>query len=254
MRILLTGYADINSTVEAINKGEIHRYVSKPWDDNDIVLIVRQALERKALEREKARLEELTARQNEELKDLNANLELKVMERTVELRSAHDKLKTSFPHLDQGFREPDRTAGSSWPGTHAGWPISRARSPTPSNSIRRPARTSSWPDCSTTSARSGWPIPCSPKPVTHLTSDELGQYRKHPVRGEQSLMALDELQAAAKLLRSHHERFDGQGFPDGLSGTAIPWGHGYWRWPTIMMGCRSVRCRCAGSRSKKRAS
>ncbi|MDA0191736.1 MAG: response regulator, partial [Proteobacteria bacterium] len=36
VRILLTGYADISSTVEAINKGEIYRYLSKPWNDDDV--------------------------------------------------------------------------------------------------------------------------------------------------------------------------------------------------------------------------
>jgi response regulator RpfG family c-di-GMP phosphodiesterase len=50
IRILLTGYADITSTVNAINKGEIYRYVSKPWDDHDIVLMVRDALERQRLQ------------------------------------------------------------------------------------------------------------------------------------------------------------------------------------------------------------
>ena len=78
IRLLLTGYADIQSIIDAINRGEIYRYITKPWDDNDIVLIVRQALERKALEQEKLRLEELTLRQNEELKTLNASLEIKV--------------------------------------------------------------------------------------------------------------------------------------------------------------------------------
>ncbi|HLO95881.1 MAG TPA: response regulator, partial [Burkholderiaceae bacterium] len=33
IRILLTGYADVSSTIAAINRGEIHRYISKPWDD-----------------------------------------------------------------------------------------------------------------------------------------------------------------------------------------------------------------------------
>lgn len=224
VRILLTGYADINSTVEAINKGEIHRYVSKPWDDNDIVLIVRQALERKALEREKARLEELTARQNEELKDLNANLELKVMERTVALRSAHDKLKTSFLTSIKVFANLIELRGSSLAG-HSRRVADLSRKI--ANALKLDPET-----CQNVFlagllhdiGKIGLADTLLAKPVTHLTSDELGQYRKHPVRGEQSLMALDELQAAAKLLRSHHERFDGQGFPDGLSGTAIPLG------------------------------
>ena len=41
-RILLTGYADVNSTIEAINRGEIFRYLAKPWDDNDLMLVVRR--------------------------------------------------------------------------------------------------------------------------------------------------------------------------------------------------------------------
>ena len=68
VRILLTGYADVTSTIDAINRGEIYRYIAKPWDDNDIVLTVRDALERKRLESENLRLLALTQRQNEELK------------------------------------------------------------------------------------------------------------------------------------------------------------------------------------------
>jgi response regulator RpfG family c-di-GMP phosphodiesterase len=64
LRMLLTGYADIQSILDAINRGEIYRYITKPWDDNDILLIVRHALERKALEVEKQRLEALTQEQN----------------------------------------------------------------------------------------------------------------------------------------------------------------------------------------------
>ena len=103
VRILLTGYADIGSTIEAINKGQIYRYISKPWEDNDIVITVRQALERRELEREKARLEELTRVQNEELKELNANLENKVRERTEELRQAMLDLQAAHEKLKKGF-------------------------------------------------------------------------------------------------------------------------------------------------------
>ncbi|MHB9117427.1 MAG: ATP-binding protein [Burkholderiales bacterium] len=45
VRILLTGYADVSSTIAAINQGEIYRYLAKPWEDNDIVLAVKLALE-----------------------------------------------------------------------------------------------------------------------------------------------------------------------------------------------------------------
>lgn len=65
VRILLTGYADVTSTIDAINKGEIYRYIAKPWDDNDITMTVKHALERKKLELEKQRLEKTTLQQNE---------------------------------------------------------------------------------------------------------------------------------------------------------------------------------------------
>ena len=63
VRILLTGYTDIESAIEAINKGEIYRYISKPWDNSEIQSIVDQAVDKyqtaqslkiKTLELEKA--------------------------------------------------------------------------------------------------------------------------------------------------------------------------------------------------------
>jgi Response regulator containing CheY-like receiver, AAA-type ATPase, and DNA-binding domains len=86
VRILLTGYAEIGATIDAINKGEIFRYISKPWEDSDIILIVKHALERRDLERRNQVLEELTRKQNEELKQLNAGLEDKFKARTEEVR------------------------------------------------------------------------------------------------------------------------------------------------------------------------
>ena len=65
IRILLTGYSEVHSIIAAINRGEIHRYISKPWDENDILLVVKQAMERKYLLDEKNRLERLTQQQND---------------------------------------------------------------------------------------------------------------------------------------------------------------------------------------------
>ena len=103
VRILLTGHADMSSTIEAINSGQLHRYIAKPWDDNEVLLVVREGLEKKSLLREKTRLEALTQSQNEELKSLNAGLEAKVAERTAELATAHDKLKTGFLNTIKTF-------------------------------------------------------------------------------------------------------------------------------------------------------
>jgi two-component system sensor histidine kinase/response regulator len=50
-RILLTGFADVEAVVEAVNKGHIWRYVSKPWEPDDLKMTLRQASERTRLSR-----------------------------------------------------------------------------------------------------------------------------------------------------------------------------------------------------------
>lgn len=45
VRILLTGYTDVEALIEAINSGLVYRYVTKPWDNDDLKLIVIRALE-----------------------------------------------------------------------------------------------------------------------------------------------------------------------------------------------------------------
>ncbi|HZE92864.1 MAG TPA: HD domain-containing phosphohydrolase [Rhizobacter sp.] len=62
------------------------------------------------------------------------------------------------------------------------------------------------------------------KSIPKMSAPELAAYKQHAAWGEQSLMALEDLQPAARLIRSHHERFDGAGFPDALRGEDIPLG------------------------------
>ncbi|MBE2260933.1 MAG: response regulator, partial [Rhodobacteraceae bacterium] len=103
VRILLTGYADMTATVNAINKGEIYRYIAKPWDDHDIVLIVRDALERQQLQGENSRLLALTQSQNDELKALNSDLEARVRARTAEIEQVNGFLNIANDTLKQSF-------------------------------------------------------------------------------------------------------------------------------------------------------
>lgn len=60
------------------------------------------------------------------------------------------------------------------------------------------------------------------KPVALLKGHDLTMYRAYPVVGETALMAIADLPGAIRAVRSHHERWDGRGFPDGLSGEQIP--------------------------------
>jgi ribonuclease P protein subunit RPR2 len=55
-----------------------------------------------------------------------------------------------------------------------------------------------------------------------LTSEERAVMEQHPVTGSQIVRGIDFLGEAAKVVRSHHERWDGHGYPDRLSGEGIP--------------------------------
>src|SRR3989442_9053452 len=56
VRLLFTGYADVRAVVDAINRGSIYRYITKPWDPEDLQVIVRDAVERHDLIAERQRL------------------------------------------------------------------------------------------------------------------------------------------------------------------------------------------------------
>jgi len=224
MRLLLTGYADIDSTIDAVNTGPMFHYVSKPWDDKALLLIVRHALERKQLERDKARLEALTAQQNEELKDVNASLELKVMERTVELRKANEHIKASFITSIKVFANLIELREGAI-GGHSRRVAELARK----LAKRAGMDAAAVQDVFLAGllhdiGKIGLPDTLLSRAVAEMSGPELLRYRKHPQAGEHALMALSELAQAARLVRSHHERFDGKGYPDGLAGEQIPLG------------------------------
>jgi response regulator RpfG family c-di-GMP phosphodiesterase len=56
-----------------------------------------------------------------------------------------------------------------------------------------------------------------------LSSDELSAYRSHPVISASLSAYLDADEKVAEIIRTHHECFDGSGFPEGLKGAEIPW-------------------------------
>lgn len=231
IRILLTGYADISSTIAAINRGEIYRYIDKPWNEDEIVLTVKQALERKMLLSEKQRLEALTRRQNEELKELNAGLEDKVRARTEELRQtmdqlsvAHEKLKKSFFTSIQVFANLMELREGSMAG-HSRRVADLSRNLAkklglPSPEIQDVVVAALLHDI----AKIGLPDHLLTKPFTTLTGEERTEFIKHPAKGAAALMALEQLVNATRLIRAHHERFDGMGYPAGLREDDIPLG------------------------------
>lgn len=235
IRILLTGYADISSTVAAINEGEIYRYIAKPWDDNEIQSVVREALERQRLESENRRLTALTQTQNEELKTLNASLEQKVAERTAELsqalafvEQAHGELKKSFMTSVQVFAGLIELRSGPAGKQLAGHGRRVAEN------ARKLARRLDLGEAEVQNimlagllhdiGKLGLPDELLGKPYNLLGAEQRTLVMKHPVIGQNLLLGIERFRDAALIVRHHHELYDGSGYPDHLAGIAIPQG------------------------------
>jgi len=96
VRILLTGYADSNAIIDAINKGGVHLYFTKPWREEEILLHIKQSLSKVEILAENRRLVELIKIKNQELVKLNKTLEKKANDRTNDLLAQTEKLKNSY--------------------------------------------------------------------------------------------------------------------------------------------------------------
>ncbi len=70
IRIMLTGYADLEASIDAINKGEVYRFITKPWKDEELRLTVRQSLEYRELMLANRTLTRTVKRQHQILKKL----------------------------------------------------------------------------------------------------------------------------------------------------------------------------------------
>ena len=70
LRIMLTGHADMQTAIDAINQGEIYRFLTKPWDDTELKVTLHLAFEQLELERENRKLLAMVRRQHDLIKTL----------------------------------------------------------------------------------------------------------------------------------------------------------------------------------------
>jgi response regulator RpfG family c-di-GMP phosphodiesterase len=87
IRLIFTGYADLKTVIDAINQGSVYRYITKPWDPDELQAIIKQAAEHYDLLVERRRLMLELQLKNAELEKANA-----------ELREANE-LKAAFIHV-----------------------------------------------------------------------------------------------------------------------------------------------------------
>ncbi len=102
-QILLTGYADKENAIRAINELGIFKYIEKPWINDDIILNIKNGIERTRLKSQlKNKIEELEVA-NSKLEEYSKSLEEKVAERTKDLNVSNVKLNTILENLADGL-------------------------------------------------------------------------------------------------------------------------------------------------------
>jgi len=92
MKILLTGQAGLDAVVDAINRAHLNQYISKPWDETQLLLGVENLLRQFRLVHENQQLIASLSSKNQALLEMNRELEAKIHERTHELAAANARL------------------------------------------------------------------------------------------------------------------------------------------------------------------
>ena len=93
IRILLTGYTQIDFIKESVNKGNIYKFILKPWNDDNLKNEIRKSLEQYDLIKKNRALSAALEKKNQELQEINANLETIVSRRTRVLKLQNQTLE-----------------------------------------------------------------------------------------------------------------------------------------------------------------
>jgi response regulator RpfG family c-di-GMP phosphodiesterase len=228
-RILITAVLSLGVVIDAINKGEIYRFIVKPWLREELLVTVSNAVQRFELIARNATLQATLVATNHKLTEANLRLEQQVMQvqdqhRHLEkLQGALEKnlqhsvelclktMETFYPTLGtqaRRVRELCRAMGEGLPLPTpqretleiCAWLHDIGLIGIPRQVIRK------------------WEL--SPG---SLTDAENRMVRQHPILGQELADFGHTLEGVGPVIRAHHEHFDGTGFPDGLSGEQIPW-------------------------------
>jgi response regulator RpfG family c-di-GMP phosphodiesterase len=221
-RILITGVLSLDTVIQAINKGEIYRFIVKPWLREELLVTIKNAVQRFQLIRHNAALQIATlemnhqlqaqvarvAEQNLQLEGLNRALEQN-LQRSIEL--CLHTLETFCPTMGAQARRVRFLCQA----------MSDVLRLTPEE--RQVLEISAWLyDIGLV----GVPRPLIKRwwqDPSRLSEPELVLIQHHPIWGQDFARFAHPLDMVGTVIRGHHERFDGAGYPDKLEGEDIPW-------------------------------
>ncbi len=220
VRVMLTGHADLDAAMEAINRGQVYRFVTKPWDAGELRLVARQGLDRYRRLLENRRAHALIQERNDSLQRTVERCTVEVRHKTAELQELHEQLKSNFlgtveamativemhdPYtaghqrrvsalaraiaLEMGLAENEVYGIRIAAAVHDLGKIA-----VPAEILNRPGR---------------------------ISELEFNLIKSHPKVAYDILSPIRLPWPVAQMVVQHHERMDGSGYPAGMSGSGI---------------------------------
>jgi len=228
-RILITAVLSLPTIADAINKGEIFRFVAKPWLREELLATVRNAFQRHELITRNEELQARTQALNAQLITANGELEQKVrdLERerarieaaNRELASRHEdslelcrRILTAF---DPGLGGEAKALVE--------YAVKLAETGHFSPAERHALRSAAWLCDLGLIGVSRELLRTFRTNPNRLTERERATLHHHPVYSQTLAALVDPRADVGEVIRAHHEWFDGTGYPDGLAGNQIPW-------------------------------
>lgn len=220
IRMILSGDAEIDSVLSAINKGKIFHFITKPCGDDDLKSAINEAIKQYFLLVENKRLTELTKRQNLELIELNKSLEEKVEQRTRKIKQKEAQLKEALQGIISAValtvetRDP-YTAGHQTRVAELACAIAKEMglSHDQTEGIRLAGVIHDLGKIYVPAE-----ILNRPGKLSHIERELI---HVHPQVGFDILKNISFPWPIAKIVYQHHERMNGKGYPVGLSGEDI---------------------------------
>lgn len=205
-RLLVTGNMDFATVQDAVNRGGVHRVLTKPWQQQELIAAVKDSLRMAKLQQLNRQLDSTLQAQNQRLRDMNEHLDQLVHQRTTDL------LDGLISALD--FRD-----------TETQWHSRRV-----SLYARRLGELVGLDKETLTTIEQGALLHDLGKIGVRdsvllkpgkLTEAEWEEMRRHVIFGYELLAPISFLRGAANIVLHHHERFDGTGYPQGVRGENI---------------------------------
>jgi len=228
-RILITAVLSLDTVIEAINKGEIYRFVVKPWIREELLATVRNAIQRHDLIVRNTVLQATTLAMNDQLVSLNKTLESRVSAEADHRQRLSEMNQALELNLHHSVQLCLKVLQSFYPtlGTQARRVLGLCRAMADllklSATDRQTLELAAWlHDIGLVGTSRG----LIHKWMQHseaLSPTEQAIIEQHPILGEELVDFAANLKHVGRVIRGHHEQFDGRGYPDRLAGKEIPW-------------------------------